>query len=444
MLPTDFTLTNIGKIEHATIKLNKFTVLCGKNSVGKSFFSKSLFLLYKSIYEYEEWVYIEIERKIERCFMNLFFIARLLNSPLRGEISSLRKKIALYLEEKNLDRLFYLLNKAEKTIKDIENQTRRSKQLSFFDKQTVNKELEAKLIAVNEEINSLKKLLNSLRENPYDILKKSIDYFIRLIFKGRICRYGTEISNINLGNNYLKLKENKIVSLECSEIIERKRNVLFIESPFILEIFEQMAKLTKSQIPFFKKRYEKYILPYHIEDIINQIRGYEGLPSDNTSLLEKIETIIKGKLKYSPLKEEIIFQEKKHSIHALNTASGILTFGVLYLLLQSGAFDENMILIFEEPETNLHPEWQVKIVEILKTLMEGKGVQIFLTTHSPFIVKAVEVLALEDKSFKENLSINLLYEDGKTVCDFEESTEKIYDQLLGPFSNLMFKGWFYE
>jgi predicted ATPase len=78
MLPTDFTLTNIGKIEHATIKLNKFTVLCGKNSVGKSFFSKSLFLLYKSVYEYEDWVYIEIER----IFRNITdTISRILFSP---------------------------------------------------------------------------------------------------------------------------------------------------------------------------------------------------------------------------------------------------------------------------------------------------------------------------------------------------------------------------
>lgn len=443
MLPTDFTLTNVGKIKNVTIKLNKFTVLCGKNSVGKSFFSKSLFLLYKSVYEYEDWVYIEIERRFERCLMNLFSIARQL--ALRREIPSLRKKIALYSEERNLDRLFDMLNKAEKTIKNIQSQITRYKQISLFDNQIENNNsLADELRDVNKEINSLKKLLNSLRDNPYDILRKSIDYFISLIFKGHICGYGTEISNISLGTNYLKLKENKIVGLECSEIIDRKKNVLFIESPFILEIFEQIARLTKSRIPFLKKRYEKYILPYHIEDLVNQIRGYEGLPNNNTTLLEKIETIIKGKLKYSPLKEEISFQEKKYSIPALNTASGILTFGVLYLLLQSGAFDENMILIFEEPETNLHPEWQIKIVDILKTLMEEKNVQIFLTTHSPFIVKAVEVFALEDKSFKENLSINLLYEDGKTVCDFEESTEKIYDQLLGPFSNLMFKGWFYE
>ena len=402
--------------------------------------------MYKSIYEYEDWVYIEIERKFEQCFMNLLSIYRYLmpHSSLKLEIHLLRRKIAIYSEEKNIEGLFNILIKLKNANKEIQNHIKNERPLISLEESIVNRRLSSKLRTITEGTNFLEKLLSSLRDNPHDILKESLNYFIKSVFKSNICRHGTKKAWIRLSKNYLEIEKNKISNLECRELIDNKKNILFIESPFLLKIFEQITKLTKPQIPFYRKRREKYILPYHIEDLINQIRGYEGFWVDDNSLLRKIENIVKGKLKYSPLKEDILFQENKRKVPAINTASGILTFGVLDLLLQSGAFDENTILIFEEPETNLHPEWQIKIVEILKAIMEEKAVQMFLTTHSPFIVKAVEVLALEDKSFKENLSINLLYEDGKTVCDFEESTEKIYDQLLGPFSTLMFKGWFYE
>lgn len=450
MFPIDFTLINIGKINQAAIKLNKFTVLCGKNGIGKSFFSKSLFLLYKTIYEHEDWVYIEIERKfiniIETISRILFYFSKRssFKLPIKTELRLFRKKFFLYLEEKEPERLLKILEEIKKLIKEIENNLTDTEKQLIFDIPLIDKKTQT-LSILNKTVNSLENLLRSLKEDSYDILQKSFDYFIKSIFKDQLCKYDTNISKIILGSNYLEIKNNKTVNLHCSELLDKKINILFIESPFILEIFEQLGRLTQRHYLLApKRRYEKYRLPYHIEDLINQIREFEKFLDEDTDLLKKIEEIIQGKFKYNPLKEEIYFQENSHDIPTLNTASGVLTFGVLHLLLQSGAFDENTILIFEEPETNLHPEWQVKIVEILKALMEEKGVQIFLTTHSPFIVKAVEVLALEDKNFKKNLSINLLYEDGESMCDFEESIEKIYDQLLGPFSNLMFRGWFYE
>lgn len=449
MLPTNFTLINIGKIKESTITLNRFTVLCGKNGVGKSFFSKSLFLLYKTLYEYEDWIYVEIERNFRSIIETISY---LIATPLKyltlnyPNISrSLKKEIFLCVEQKDSERLLEILQEIKKINQEIENYLEKDKEQSDFLSKLMLDRGSKTIRSVKGKIKNLEKLLNSLREDSYDILRESFDNFVKLIFKRQLCRYDSNISKICLGNSYLELKDNKVIKLNCSELLETKINILFIESPFILEIFEQLGRLIARPYPFAsKRRYVKYKLPYHIEDLVNQIREYEKFIDEDEKFLNKIEEIVKGKFRYIPLKEEIYFQEGEYSIHALNTASGILTFGVLYLLLQSGAFDENTILIFEEPETNLHPEWQIKIVEVLKALMEEIGVQIFLTTHSPFIVKALEVTALEDKNFKKSLSINLIYEDGKTVCDFEESIEKIYDQLLGPFSTLMFKGWFYE
>ena len=40
-----------------------------------------------------------------------------------------------------------------------------------------------------------------------------------------------------------------------------------------------------------------------------------------------------------------------------NTASGIKQIGVVQLLLSNRKLQENSVLIIDEPEVNLHPEW---------------------------------------------------------------------------------------
>ena len=64
--------------------------------------------------------------------------------------------------------------------------------------------------------------------------------------------------------------------------------------------------------------------------------------------------------------------------------SGNLSSGEYYLLkllLESlGGFK---ILLIEEPEISLHPEWQAKIIGILRHSLIGEK-QIFIVTQSPY------------------------------------------------------------
>ncbi|NFG40381.1 ATP-binding protein [Clostridium botulinum] len=78
------------------------------------------------------------------------------------------------------------------------------------------------------------------------------------------------------------------------------------------------------------------------------------------------------------------------------------------------------IILIDEPELSLHPEWQQKILEFYKGI--GKNNQIIIATHSPHIVsscKKEEVIVLERK-------------DGKTVVksNVEETYGWTVEQLL--------------
>lgn len=57
---------------------------------------------------------------------------------------------------------------------------------------------------------------------------------------------------------------------------------------------------------------------------------------------------------------------------------------MLFVIWLSG----NKILLIEEPEVNMHPIMQYKMVKLLKSWTDSDILQVFMTTHSPFIVSS--------------------------------------------------------
>ena len=52
------------------------------------------------------------------------------------------------------------------------------------------------------------------------------------------------------------------------------------------------------------------------------------------------------------------------------------------------AFEKNLILFLDEIEVHLHPAWQRKVLPVVQKLF--KNSQIFISTHSPFVVNSVD------------------------------------------------------
>lgn len=57
---------------------------------------------------------------------------------------------------------------------------------------------------------------------------------------------------------------------------------------------------------------------------------------------------------------------------------------MLFVIWLSG----NKILLLEEPEVNMHPTLQYKVIKLLKSWTDSGILQVFMTTHSPFIVNS--------------------------------------------------------
>jgi len=90
------------------------------------------------------------------------------------------------------------------------------------------------------------------------------------------------------------------------------------------------------------------------------------------------------------------------------TAEGVKKIAILDRLLGNRMLTPESILFVDEPEAALHPEAIVRFLNVL-SLLAGQGVQIFMATHSYFVLKKLQLLAGQN-----NISIPVLSVSGKT------------------------------
>ena len=89
-------------------------------------------------------------------------------------------------------------------------------------------------------------------------------------------------------------------------------------------------------------------------------------------------------------------------------------------------FDRNFILFLDEIEVHLHPAWQRKILPVVQKLF--KNAQIFISTHSPFVVGSVDGAWVH--KFKKDGAYAVL--DGEPILSEDgKSVRRILDETFG-------------
>ncbi|MBD2655360.1 ATP-binding protein [Synechocystis sp. FACHB-383] len=99
----------------------------------------------------------------------------------------------------------------------------------------------------------------------------------------------------------------------------------------------------------------------------------------------------------------------------------------------------HIIYSIEEPETSQHPEHQRALIDALVSLASAENTQVFITTHSPAIVKRLQfenILLISGRSSDEILHVrehNLPYPSLNEVnyAAFDEASYEYHNELYG-------------
>lgn len=97
-------------------------------------------------------------------------------------------------------------------------------------------------------------------------------------------------------------------------------------------------------------------------------------------------------------------------IDLADSATGIKSLSMLQALLRNGSITENTLLIIDEPEAHLHPQWVVEYARIIVMMHQKIGTKFFIASHSTDFVSAVKYIA-EKQKVQKSLAFYLAEED---------------------------------
>lgn len=175
-------------------------------------------------------------------------------------------------------------------------------------------------------------------------------------------------------------------------------------------------------------------IPKNLADIIDE--DSKNLPEEDKKILSKIENIVNGT--YADYDVDFGFkkQNSEKITYTNTTPSGIKQIGIIQILLSKGKLKKGSYLIIDEPEVNLHPEWQFKFAEILVLLAKDLDITLYLNSHSPMFIEAMEVLT-QYYDLEGDTIFYMAEEHDENTYDFVkidyDNLYDLYDNLAKPY-----------
>ncbi len=108
------------------------------------------------------------------------------------------------------------------------------------------------------------------------------------------------------------------------------------------------------------------------------------------SLIEKMSGLMGGEITISslesiaPIQFSFKFDESK-DLPMYLASSSVNQLTILYLYLKYWCKEKNNFLMIDEPEVNLHPENQIRLMDILVQFVTEHNNRVLITTHSPIL-----------------------------------------------------------
>lgn len=410
----EFTLQNVGIIRKATINLKGLTVICGSNNSGKSTAGKALYATIESLSNLEEKLHEELVTNYRRALINVsrlldfdsvaryvdfdkmqevyqkdFFL--LLNSPYKYRNSmGHRNVIEAYTALKEVVETIsptMFLDFAKKSKNDLPK-----KFFAYLDNLEENRE---KALAFLAQLNKY-----YFNENLQEFAEKNVAELFAAEFKGQIYPVNAKSkerkSSISMSKNgevgcSFTLVEKKEITASVSNSKLFLNNVVYIDDPYALDkivlddeypmFYRINSRIDYSHSVKLKRMLTRRESGSLIEKSINR---------DNyDDIIAKISNVIPGVL---TIRESGMYYEEmdKEPLRVQNLATGSKMFSIIKSLLEKGKINFDTMLILDEPEAHLHPEWQNIFAEVIVLLVKELGTNILLTTHSPNFLMAIE------------------------------------------------------
>lgn len=179
-------------------------------------------------------------------------------------------------------------------------------------------------------------------------------------------------------------------------------NTLFIAPKEILTAFDAIAATREQlEIAGFDDTYFDLIKALRLPTTKGEIHA------DLQAVANELDKMIEGQIQFE--QQTFIFKRGDEQYTMPQTAEGIKKMGIFSTLIRNRKLKKGTVLLVDEPELNLHPKTIVALVDLLFQ-MANVGIQIYLATHSYFVLRRFEWLA---RKHNESISLCSLFHPDK-------------------------------
>ena len=405
-------LRNFAKIKEAEIRFDGLTVIAGNNNTGKSTVGKVLFTLFHSLRNMSRSVMEERKDFVQRFLWEIY-----MNNNRRAAMpAEAMKKMAKSREvvgaaETEVPSVWY-----EVLMKGIVQDLQLN--LSQEEKEDLHKRIE-----------------EAWKHSDAEIAKELATRAFAQVFQGQVNSLTKEDAEASV---ILQVQgEERSIRFEKNECMEYQDNInlmedaIYVEDPFLMEeCFKgRLRQRTSVQSQALLEYLETNELPNAIDAI--------EIKKKNDDIFLLFRETIPGDIVHEAYRFVLRSSAQEQALNVENWSTGIKSFAILKRLLENGALHEKGVLILDEPEIHLHPQWQLYYAEILVLLQKAFNLTILLTTHSPFFMDAIEIYThkhgISDKT-KYYLSEALDHE--VEFRDVSGKIDEIYEKMANPLQIL--------
>lgn len=428
---------NFRAVREADIQIKGITVVAGINSTGKSTLSRLLYHVVQQALEFEENRERELAEYLKRLSSYLLNLAIDLGFDIEGKIKQMLLSYREYDFDQNIKVIIQTVNEL---VDEFEDGLQNRLKIKNFSKAELNRIYSVLNIKghfesetpddapfgipgiISELKKTISKVVNKTKEQinnrPLDVFFYDLDRILR-----------SQISYLDFAEDNIHMLDRERNRVNNIYTIE---NVFYIDTPFALQI-SASDYISRSDVGYS-----------HWSHLRNSIIRAEPLQLDNIpeSVYSDITGVIEGYaiIEHNNLGEQMLFRRSTDGliIELADSATGIKSFAILQMLLSHGLLNDKTLLILDEPEAHLHPQWIVEYARVLVLLNKRLGVRFMLASHNPDMVSALRYISEKEETLDDlNFYLSEEVENQQYIFrDLGVDIEPIFDSFNVAFDKI--------
>lgn len=382
-------ISNFRAINHASLDVDGITVLAGENGSGKSTISKIVYHTFYTACHFEEIENTNSVAEMFPLYWQFRDAVRDFVSGLKGVFPEVKKidlstrgmgNISEYLLLVEAELSKYFCDPLYQDERLTHSRNRFSKSICSLVGATEKEDISNPLELVKRKYNDIEnKYENIKRDRPL----KRFYYRIKSVFEEEVDT--KTICVKELGENLLNREMERLNSTIDT------REVFYCDTPWMVD------RKQGSRFPNFLYDDDEDIRLFHR----NALRGVLSTCTKSTSEPHpiQIDEIIGGQTLAKEDEGAYTFEFKRGNgqiLDLFHCATGLKAFSILQMLYLGGKLRKGVLLILDEPEANLHPQWVVEYARLIVLLWRQHGVRFLISSHSPDMVAAIQAIAQKE------------------------------------------------